>query len=267
MDLIDYEQVQFQEIRKGIIDFLQQLSIVPIHVIPVSAALGENVSMESKKMSWYDGPVFTNSLDRLKPVDRKERAPFRLPVQDVLIRNNCSIVLGRIESGSVERDQQLIVLPDEGTARVLEVMRYGEKRKVARTGESIGLVLEYDNDIERGNVLVQQENLPVVSDHMKATIFWMYDGILSIGDDLIMQCSTQSVSCSLQSIEKRIDSSTLDVIEENGTIIGANEVGEVTFRLHKFIVFEPFSHIPELGRLVLRKQDTVYGAGIVNTLQ
>ena len=266
MDLVNYEQGHFHDIRKEIIDFLQQLSIVPINVIPVSAALGENVSKESAKMSWYDGPFFTDCLDSLKPVNRKASAPFRLPVQDVLVRKNSNIVLGRVESGSVERNQQLLILPDGKTTRVLDVLRYGERRKVALTGESIGLVLENDNGIERGNVLVQQEKLPAVSDRLHATIFWMYNDILRTGDDLVLQCSTQSIPCCMESIEKRIDSSTLDVLERNGTGINTNEVGEVTFRLNKPIVFELFSNIPELGRLVLRKNENVCGAGIVNKL-
>jgi len=267
MDLVGYDPDRFYEIKTDMIDFMHRLSLKPIHVIPTSARSGENITKTSSKMSWYGGPVFTDSLDHIKQNKQNPNAPFRFPVQDVFFKDDRNIVLGRVEVGSVERNQQLLVLPDGYNTSVREVVRYGEKRKSAQAGESIGIVLENHNDIKRGMVLTQQDQIPIVSDEVDGTIFWMDEDPLHRGDDLTLQCSTQVASCHLRAIEQRIDSSTLHILEENGKIIGPNEVGKVIFKLAKPIVFEPFSQVPELGRLVLRRGDSVYGAGIVNSVQ
>ena len=267
MDLLDYDPTRFHEIETDIIDFMNQLSLKPIHVIPTSARSGENITKTSPKMSWYGGPVFADSLDHIKLNSQNERTPFRFPVQDVLFKDGRNIVLGRVEAGDVERCQQLLVLPEGYKTRVIEVVRFGEKRKSAQVGESIGIVLENHNDIKRGMVLTHHDQIPIVADEVDVTIFWMGAVPLHKGDEFTLQCSTQEVSCRLKVIEQRIDSSTLQLLEENGETVGPNEVGKVIFKLAKPIVFEPFSQVPELGRLVLRRGDSVYGAGIVNSVQ
>lgn len=267
MDLIDYKHDRFHEIETAILELVHQLGLKPIHVIPASARVGENISNPSSRMGWYRGPAFTDSLDHVKPRDRNSDAPFRFPVQDVLVRDGRKILLGRVEAGSVEKGQEILILPDGYSSRVLDIVRYGEKRKSALTGESIGIVLERHSGVERGVVLVQHDRVPVVSDEMDVTIFWMGDVPLNRGNDVTLQCSTQVCSCRLKTVEQRLDSSTLHLMEENGESVGPNEVGKVVFKLHRPIVFEPFARVPELGRLVLRKGDAVCAAGIVGSTQ
>ena len=175
-------------------------------------------------------------------------------------------MLGRVEAGSVEKGEEILVLPAGYYSRVLEIVRYGEKRKNALTGESIGIVLEKHGGVERGVVLAQHDHVPVVSDEMDVTMFWMGDVPLNRGDEVTLQCSTQVTLCRLKTVEQRIDSSTLHLMEENGKSVGPNEVGRVVFKLNRPIVFEPFGRVPELGRLVLRKGDAVCAAGIVGSV-
>lgn len=265
MDLLEYSQNRFYLIEEEVTDFLIQLPLQPIHVIPISARLGENITERSAEMGWYNGPVFSDALDHIKPNEQSERKPLRFPVQDVLSIQEREIIVGRVEAGDIQQHQKVTVLPDRYETSVREILRYGERRKRARAGESIGIVLEDHNAIHRGSVLIGQGDEPVTADEIRVILFWMSDEPLSIGGDLSLQCSTQEVSCRPLKIEQRIDSSSLKLLEEDARNIQRNEVGQIILKLQRPAVFEAFSKIPELGRFVLRKGDTVKGAGIVST--
>ena len=264
MDLLDYCSDRFQLVEHDVTDFLNQLSLHPLHVIPVSARLGENITKRSAEMGWYRGPVFTDALDHIKPNRQWENNPLRFPVQDVLSVKEREIIVGRVEAGDIQQHQKVIVLPDGYETSVLDILRYGEKRKGARSGESIGIVLEDHDAVHRGSVLIGQRDRPVTTDEIRVILFWMSDEPLSIGSDLSIQCSTQEIFCQPLKIEQRIDSSTLKLLEDDARTVQQNEVGRIILKLQKPAVFEPFSEIPELGRFVLRKGDTVKGAGIVS---
>jgi sulfate adenylyltransferase subunit 1 len=267
MDLIDYRVEGFDRVKKDLTGFLGRMSLSPDAVIPVSARLGENIAKYSRRMDWYQGPVFIDALDRIRSERDKRGKPLRLPVQDVLPVRGRRTILGRVEAGSVERGQSLTILPGGLRARAVEILRFGERRKGAHTGESIGLVIDEDHEVHRGAVIVQGDAEPLVTDEVRLTLFWMGDEPFAAGSELSLQCSTQEVGCRPVSVERRIDSSTLEVLEERGLEVRKNEVGLVTLKLQRPIVLEPFTEIPALGRVVLRKEGEVLGIGIIQSIR
>jgi bifunctional enzyme CysN/CysC/sulfate adenylyltransferase subunit 1 len=214
-------------------------------------------------MGWYRGPIFTEALDGIEPVRDSSVKPLRFPVQDVLSIDGRDVVIGRIEAGTIRQGQEVIALPERHRTTVLEVIRFGERRSKACAGESIGVVLGNHYTVGRGTVLVQQEDEPGITDELSVTMFWMAEEPLNRGSELSLQCATQEVACLPIHIIQRLDSSTLDLLEENGSKIYQNDVGFMKLRMLQPVVCELFSFIPEMGRIVLRKGDEVQGAGIV----
>jgi translation elongation factor EF-1alpha len=86
---------------------------------------------------------------------------------------------------------------------------------------------------------------------------------LVAGETLTLRLGTQETPCRIETIGKRIDSSTLDVIEENARTLGETEVGEVLVRTERPVAFELFSDIPELGRFVLERGNDIVAGGII----
>ena len=78
-----------------------------------------------------------------------------------------------------------------------------------------------------------------------------------------MRCATQEVLCSVERIKKRIDSSTLRVIENDANVLKNLEVGEVVIKTKRPIVVMEFSEMPEMGRFVFVRDDNVCAGGIV----
>lgn len=68
MDLIDYSEIKFNQIKKDMDKFLNNLNVFPLKYIPVSAFNGENITKPSDKMKWYKGKPLLDALDLLKKI-------------------------------------------------------------------------------------------------------------------------------------------------------------------------------------------------------
>jgi small GTP-binding protein len=84
MDIVGYSEERYVEVKDQLIDFLTGLPMNPLHVIPVSAREGDNISEETGMMPWYRGRCFLRALDSLKEEKVSYSSmPLRFPVQDI----------------------------------------------------------------------------------------------------------------------------------------------------------------------------------------
>jgi len=263
MDLVGFSENKFVEIRNNIISFLKEIGISPSYVIPISAKEGDNVAERSNNMSWYTGPTILEALDTFESGISKVDSPLRMPVQDVYKINDKRIVVGRIESGEIVVGQEVIILPSGSKTKIKSIEKFLEKRTKAIAGESIGLTIEDPLFIDRGDVICSPKNLPKVSKEIKGNLFWMYKTPLKKGELVRLKCATQEISCSVCEIQKRIDSSTLKLLEENALELKDREVGEVILKANKEIVIDNFNSVPALGRFVIEKNFDTAGGGII----
>ena len=79
---------------------------------------------------------------------------------------------------------------------------------------------------------------------------------------MTFRCATQEACCFAERIEKRIDSSTLNIIEENAKELRINEAALVTFVINPPIVIEKFSFTEELGRFSIEDGCEPVGIGL-----
>lgn len=263
MDLVGYSEEKFQEVRGEIGAFLKRLEIVPSFVIPVSGTGGDNFASRSGKMPWYTGPTILQSLDALEKDEDIHERPFRMPVQDVYEREGGKIVVGRVESGRLAEGDELMLLPEKRKVAVVRVLEFGKARHSAEAGESIGLIISGDGAVKRGDVLSDSGNVPRLSRSLTANIFWMSPEGFDISETLTLRANTQERRCVIKEIRRRINSSTLDTIEERARAIGENEVGEILIETGRPLAFELFSFIPELGRFVLERGNDIVAGGII----
>ena len=55
MDLVDYNQEAFEQIKSDYTKFAARMSVDDVHFIPISALVGDNVVDPGENMPWYDG--------------------------------------------------------------------------------------------------------------------------------------------------------------------------------------------------------------------
>jgi sulfate adenylyltransferase large subunit len=262
MDLVGYRRERFEEVTAELQKFLDGIRIHPTFVIPISAKDGDNVAKKSGAMAWYEGPTVLEALDALEPKKSAAANPMRFVVQDIYNFSK-RIVAGRVESGVLSTGDTIEILPSLETTKVKSIEEYLRTPVSAEAGKAIGLTTTDKVFIDRGNVLVHPDSVrPVVTDTIRANIFWMDKKPFGTNDVLRFRCATQESACRIETIHTIRDSSSLILIEGRSNEIRNREVADVTIRTEKPVVIEDFNLNESLGRFVLARQDTCAG-GIV----
>jgi len=266
MDLVDYKEERFNEVKQDIAIFFKKLNLKPSYTIPVAAKYGDNIAKESKKMIWYKGKTFLSCLDTFKVKEKSSDKALRFPIQDAYKIDDKRIFAGRIESGTIRQGDEITILPQNTKTKVKSVEKFLEKPTMAEAGESIGITTEDPLFIERGNI-VCNESLPMVTDRIKANVFWMSKKDFNINEMITLKIATQEVSAKIEKIEKKINSSTLEEIKEDIDTLKNNEAGTMIIKTLSPIVADDFNYVPELGRFVFEKNMITCAGGIITKQQ
>jgi len=261
MDLIKYEEKRFNKVKEDLLNFLLNINIKPSIIIPISARDGSNIIKKSKNMQWYNDKTVLESLDTFKNKISLKDKELRLPIQDYYTFDK-RIFVGRIESGKIKQGDEILILPTKEITKVKSIEEFLKDPKEAEAGKSIGITTEDKVFIDRGYVIVKpNEKQPIMTNKIKANIFWMGKTSIKKGERINLRCTTQEVMCEIDSINKIINSSTLE-IKEDKEEINDKEAAEVIIKTEKPIVIENFNNIEEMGRFVLEREDIVAG-GII----
>ena len=84
MDLADYSQERFEEIKADYKAFVTQLDVPDVNFIPLSALKGDNVVEKGDNMDWYHGPCLLEFLENVHVSSDRNFDDLRYPVQYVL---------------------------------------------------------------------------------------------------------------------------------------------------------------------------------------
>ncbi|MDH5669334.1 MAG: GTP-binding protein, partial [Nitrospira sp.] len=165
MDLVDYRQDVFDNIEKEYREFLSQFGAVPERIIPVSAKMGDNIANRSQAMSWYQGPTVLDMLSLFRKETAWAEQPLRLPVQDVYKFDARRIIAGRITAGRLKVGDHLVFSPSNKRANIksIEAFNVDPLPTGAEAGESVGVTLDEQIFVERGEIATHHDRLPLVS--------------------------------------------------------------------------------------------------------
>jgi len=262
IDLVNYSQNKFLELKTEITDFLNKLNVHPNFILPISAIHGDNVANPSKKIPWFDGPTVLQALDTFEELKVEEK-PLRLPIQDSYTIDGKKILVGRIEAGHVRKGESVYLLPGKKKVEVKNIEKFLENDvTIANFEESIGIRLKGRHRVKRGQILTADLS-SMITDRIKANIFWMDPMGYRTGDTLLFRCVTQEVPCRIENIYRRFDPASMEFTEENASSIRSAEVADILIRLDEKVVVDPFNEIPEMGRFVLEKDGRPVAGGII----
>ncbi|MEZ0536331.1 sulfate adenylyltransferase subunit 1 [Caldicellulosiruptoraceae bacterium PP1] len=264
MDLIDYSEEKFNQIKQQMNEFLNKLHVYPLKYIPVSGFYGDNIAKKSDKMPWFKGDPIITAIDQIEKEKGLIEKPLRFPIQDIYKFDNRRIIAGRIESGSLSVGDKILISPDNKITKVksIEFWQDKDKKDTIFAGMSVGITLEDEFFNKRGEVITHIDNKPSISDVFKANIFWMGKKPLIEGNKYKLKLVTQEVECEILKINKVINTTTLDV-DENIKLVNINDVAEVTIKTKVKIWFDEFVNNQNTGRFVLVDDYDISGGGIV----
>ena len=203
------------------------------------------------------------ALDALEPARPLETLALRLPVQAIYKFDDRRIVAGRIESGSLAAGDEIVIMPAGKIARIRTVEGWPvtpvEGRQSA--GRSVGITLDRELFIERGDVIAHVGTSPRDTRRIRARIFWLHDKPLSTGASILVRLGTRETRATVVAIEKAVDPGELSSVETKS--IARNHVGEIDISLAQPIAADPYTDNPRTGRLVIEVNGRIAGGGLV----
>ena len=264
MDMVGYDEARFQAIEREYRDYLSSIGVTPTFVIPVSAREGDFVVNRTGAMDWYDGPTVVEALDAFLPSRPPTQLPLRFPVQGVYKFDERRILAGRIESGRLRVGDRIVFSPSNKTAvvKTIEAWNVPDRPMAAHAGQSIGITLDEQLFIERGEVISHEENPPVETDVFRATVFWLGRKPITVGSTYKLKINTHEAQVTVQSIDRVID--TGDLSTKNAVAVERNEVAEITLRSRNLMAVDEFNDNPRTGRFVLVDDFQIAGGGIIS---
>jgi len=263
MDAVEYSQQRFEEVSAEIREYLAEIGVTPANIVPIAARHGENIVERAASMPWHLGHTVIGALDAFRPHVVLTELPLRFPVQDVYKFDDRRIIAGRIESGSLKVGDRLVFAPSGKSARIasLESWNVDEAPTRAAAGESIGVTLDEQIFVERGQIAVHAEARPVETNVFRARVFWLGHTPLNIGNRYKIKLNTAEYAVTVDAIEKVIDVSDLATVDVQ--TVERNAVAEVVFRARGTVALDDFNDNPRMGRFVLVEGYDIVGGGVV----
>ena len=264
MDLVDWSEERYQEIRDEIESFLPKLDVFrDVKFIPISALEGDNVVDASKKTPWYEGPTLLSHLETVHIASDWNLSALRFPVQWVNRPNDPTDkqlhdfrgLSGQLASGIIRANQEVVVLPIGIKTTVKEIWTYDGSLPEAFCPQSVTLCLAHDIDISRGDMIVGLDNLPGRSADLHARICWMHIRPLQAGKKYFLKHATQTVQAVVTQLESRINFDTLEP-EPAPAALAVNDIGIVRIKTARPIVFDSYTTNRLTGSFILIEQGT-----------
>ena len=268
MDLVDFSERVFNEIKADYLKFSEKLDPASFHFIPLSALTGDNVVNPSEHTPWYDGGALMPLLESIEIAGDKNYYDFRFPVQYVNRPNlNFRGFCGTVASGVIRKGDEITVLPSNKTSRIKSIVTYDEELELAHAAMAVTLTLEDEIDVSRGDILAHPENVTASDTRFDATVVWMAETPLLPGKVFDFKLGSKTVSGSLNTIHSRIDVNTLEKHPAPG--LESNEIGLTEINLDETVCFDSYKDNRATGSFIIldRLSNVTVGAGMIDCVQ
>ncbi|KVM78077.1 sulfate adenylyltransferase [Burkholderia ubonensis] len=263
MDLVDYSEARFNEIRDAYVALAQQLGLADVRFVPVSALKGDNIVGASERMPWYAGEPLLDVLESL-PVETQAHDALRFPVQWVARQDGSSAddfrgYMGRIESGEVKVGDEIVVLPSNRTATVAEIIAPAQGGTAAVeqafAGQTVTIRLDEDVDVSRGDMFVAVAQTAAPAKKLEADLCWFDEAPLSPQRKYLLKQTTSTVFAKIGAVKQVLDVHTLSHATDRHEL-KMNDIGRVALTLQKPIVCDTYDAHPGTGAFVLIDEAT-----------
>lgn len=267
MDLVKYSKSRFDEIVKQIEELKNELLLDDIYIIPLSATEGDNVTVKSENIPWYNGVPLLQYLETVDVDSSEEEEGFYLPVQRVCRPDHTFRGFqGQIESGSISIGDEIVTLPSNEKAHVKQILMTDKDVKTAFKGQPVTITLDKEVDVSRGCVITKDTNLASYQE-LTASILWMDDEQLTAGKDYLVKLGTKTISGIVSEIKYAVDVNTGEHIPADS--LTKNGIAVCTIFLAEPIAVDLFSKHKTLGELILidRVSNMTSACGVVDSVE
>ncbi len=264
MDLVQFSEKVFEEIKDAYLKFSESLATHDIRFMPMSALEGDNVVNSSANMPWYTGPTLMEILESVEVAADKNLDDFRFPIQYVNRPNlNFRGFCGTIASGTINVGDPIKVLPSNKTSKIKTITTYEGDLPSAFVDQAVTLTLTDEIDISRGDMIVKADAEVSVSNHFRAHLVWMSESALHPGREYGFKFASKYTTGSVANIHHRIDVNTQEHSETDA--LQLNDIALVAVTLNQVVAIDPYEQNRATGAFIVidRLTNITVGAGMI----
>ena len=264
MDLVDYSREVYESICSEFTEFAAKLEVHDLTFIPVSALKGDNVVDRSDAMGWYKGSSLLNHLESVHIASDRNLIDLRFPVQYVLRPDRTFRgYLGTVASGTIKPGDDVMIMPSGMPSRIKTVFGPEGDIDEAFPPLAVGVTLEGEIDVSRGDTIVHVNNIPRVDRELDSMIVWMSEEPMQPGKQYLIKHSTRMTPGQISNLRFRVDVNTLH--RSRADELGLNEIGRCVVSLTRPIVYDPYTRNRETGSFIVidRLANSTVGAGMI----
>ncbi|MBB5918023.1 bifunctional enzyme CysN/CysC [Nocardia transvalensis] len=263
MDLVDWSESRFDEIRTEFADFAAKLTVGDLSFVPVSALHGDNVVDPSPHSPWYAGPPLLHRLEEVHIASDRNLIDARLPVQYVIRPGQEAgaaaprTYAGTVAGGIFKPGDEITVLPSGRSTRVDRIWGPGgTKVDEAFTGMAVSLTLEDEVDVGRGDMLARPGNRPHLDRDLDAMVCWFSDDtVLRPGAGYELRTAAQASKVEVTGLDYRLDVNTLHRVADADSM-ALNDIARLSLRSRTPLMFDAYRDNRRTGSFILVDEAT-----------
>ena len=255
MDLVDYDEKVFNDIKAELENFSSKLSVPDIRYIPISALKGDNVVSKSENMPWYSGGTLLYALENVHISSDADFVDCRFPVQRVIRPQSDEYhdfrgYAGRVEGGIFKPGDEVVALPSGFTSKIKSISDINGEIKEAFPPMSVVMTLEDEIDISRGDMIVRPNNQPNVSQDIELMVCWLNDKKLQPNGKYAIKHTTRDGRCIVKEVRYKVDINTLHRTEDDKEV-GLNDIARIKIRTTVPLFSDSYQKNRSTGSIIL----------------
>jgi bifunctional enzyme CysN/CysC len=273
MDLVDWSQERFEEIKAEFRAFAMKLEIHDLSFVPVSALHGDNVVDRSHNMPWYEGSPLLHHLEEVHIASDRNLIDARFPVQYVIRPQQQTDhdlhdyrgYAGTVAGGVLKVGDEVVVLPSGKVTTIAGIDTPSGPADAAYTPMSVTITLADEVDVSRGDMIARRKNQPHQGQDIDAMVCWMSDSTwLREGAKVALKHTTRWVRAVVKDLQYQLDVNTLHRYED-AVGLSLNEIGRVSLRTTQPLLFDEYRRNRTTGSFILvdEASNTTVGAGMI----
>lgn len=254
MDMVDYSETVYETILDDYKALSYKVGLENVKFIPVSALKGDNIVNKSANISWYEGESLLEFLETVEVEIDDSQAHARFPVQWVIRPQTEELhdyrgYAGRVSSGSFKINDRVTVLPSGFNSSIEKIELLEKEMNEAIAGMSVTLHLKDEIDISRGDILVNADHQPQVSQVIEADLCWMDTRALDPSITYFIQHNSKITRCRIQETLYKVNINTLE--KEFNEDFKLNDIGRIIIKTAEPLAFDQYQKNKANGGAVI----------------
>ncbi|MEE6497575.1 hypothetical protein FKM82_002774 [Ascaphus truei] len=260
---VNWSNDRYEECKEKLVPFLKKVGFNPkkdIHFMPCSGLTGANLKEPVDFCVWYNGLPFIPYLDNLPNFNRSFDGPVRLPIVDKY-KDMGTVVLGKLEAGSICKGQQLVMMPNKHTVEVLSLLSDEVETEHVVPGENLKLRLKgiEEEEILPGFILCDPNNVCHSGRTFDAQIVIIeHKSIICPGYNAVLHIHTCIEEVEITALICLVDKKSGEKSKTRPRFVKQDQVCIARLKTAGTICLETFKDFPQMGRFTLRDEGRCY---------